>query len=395
MRICYVCADPGIPIFGRKGCSTHVRETILTLQKMGHEVRLVSPNLEGDDSSSRRIEATRVEPARSKKWGFDGRHLILDSRMRRVLEQTVAEWKPDAIYERYSLYSRAGGAISRRHNLPRMLEVNAFLTKEQDGRIRLPWLADRVEKSIFRNAPRVIVVSEPLRRDLMDIGVEAERIIRMPMAVDLEAFNPSVDPSEVRAKHGLDGKFVFGYVGTLGGWHGITLMYDMARELIRLGAPPFAFLIVGGDDRKLAMHRQRVKDEGLEDVLHFIGSVPFNQVPGHVVAMDVAIVPDMTYWSSPAKLYEYQACGVPALAPDFPSIRDTMDDGCEGYIFEPRNTGRMAELGLKLMREPELARGMGLGCRHRAESEHSWLRNGEEILRIFNEQIAGAGKAAS
>ena len=31
--------------------------------------------------------------------------------------------------------------------------------------------------------------------------------------------------------------------------------------------------------------------------------------------MDAAIVPDTTYWSSPAKLFEYQASGIPVLAP--------------------------------------------------------------------------------
>src|SRR6266700_241778 len=34
MRIAYVCADPGVPVFGRKGCSVHVQEMLRALQ--GH-----------------------------------------------------------------------------------------------------------------------------------------------------------------------------------------------------------------------------------------------------------------------------------------------------------------------------------------------------------------------
>lgn len=31
MRIAYICADPGIPVFGQKGCSIHVQEVIRAL----------------------------------------------------------------------------------------------------------------------------------------------------------------------------------------------------------------------------------------------------------------------------------------------------------------------------------------------------------------------------
>src|SRR5204863_419096 len=35
MRIAYVCADPGVPVFGRKGCSVHVQEMLRALQGRG------------------------------------------------------------------------------------------------------------------------------------------------------------------------------------------------------------------------------------------------------------------------------------------------------------------------------------------------------------------------
>ena len=33
MRVAYVCADPGVPVFGRKGCSIHVQEVLRELQE--------------------------------------------------------------------------------------------------------------------------------------------------------------------------------------------------------------------------------------------------------------------------------------------------------------------------------------------------------------------------
>lgn len=388
MKICYLCADPGIPIFGRKGCSTHVRETCSTLMELGHEVRLLCSNPAGDRGGSEGhadFETISVVPPRSRKLGFDLRHVVLDHRFGKALEDLIRDWRPDAIYERYSLYSRAGLRSTRRHNLPRLLEVNAFLTREQQDRIRIAPLARFVERGIIRSAPRVIVVSEPLRSEVAQLGVPAEFVVKMPMAVNLEKFNPAIEGAEVRRKHGLDGKFVIGYVGTLASWHGLKLLEEVAERLRDGGAPPFAFMIVGGEGHKLEANRARVRERGLEELVRFIGSVPYEDVPQHIRAMDTAVVPDTTYWSSPAKLFEYQASGVPVIAPSYPAIHDALEHGREGFIFKPLDTAEMARLIVQMMNDCESLKRMAESARARAERDHSWRYNGERIMELFAE----------
>lgn len=382
MKICYLCADPGIPLYGRKGCSTHVRETCTALERAGHQVKVLCSNVEGD-SVGGRLDVINVPAPTSRKLGFDLRHMLLDRRMDAQVNRLVAEWRPDALYERYSLYSRAGVRNANRHRLPRLLEVNAFLTREQADRIKILWLARRIEQSIIRSSPRVIVVSEPLRKEIHALGVPLEQIAKMPMAVNLEMFHPALDGSETRRRLGLEGHLVIGYVGTLAGWHGIRLLYELALKLKEHSAPPFAFLIVGGDGDKLEMHQRKAREAGLERELRFIGSVPHPEVPQYLMAMDIAIVPDMTYWSSPAKLFEYQACGIPVLAPDYPAIPEVLAHGVEGYIFPKQDVDEMSRYALELLRGAELRRRMSLAARSRAEREHSWDRNAEEILALF------------
>ncbi|BDI16340.1 hypothetical protein ANSO36C_21420 [Nostoc cf. commune SO-36] len=48
MRIAYICADPGIPVFGQKGCSIHVQEVIRALQKQGSQVTLFATQIGGE-----------------------------------------------------------------------------------------------------------------------------------------------------------------------------------------------------------------------------------------------------------------------------------------------------------------------------------------------------------
>lgn len=383
MKICYLCADPGIPIHGRKGCSTHVRETVTALERAGHAIKVLCSNVEGD-SNGDKLDITAVTAPTSRKLGFDLRHILLDRRMGLELERIIRDWRPDAIYERYSLYSRAGCRSARRHKLPRLLEVNAFLTREQTDRIKMLWLAQRAERSIICSARRVIVVSEPLRKEIHALGVPLESIAKMPMAVNLDNFHPRIDGAPMRQRFGLEGRKVIGYVGTLASWHGIRLMYDLALQLKEMDAPPFAILIVGGDGEKLEMHQRRARQAGLDKELLFIGSVPHQEVPQYLAAMDIALVPDMTYWSSPAKLFEYQSCGIPVLAPDYPAIPEVLEHGTEGFIFPKQDIPTMARFARELMTDETLRQRMSLAARDRAEREHSWDRNAEEIMHLFH-----------
>jgi hypothetical protein len=48
MRLAYVCADRGVPVFGQKGCSVHVQEVIRALLRRGVRVELFATQLGGD-----------------------------------------------------------------------------------------------------------------------------------------------------------------------------------------------------------------------------------------------------------------------------------------------------------------------------------------------------------
>lgn len=392
MKILYLCGDPGAPIFGRKGCSTHIRETCLALKAAGHELRLICADLGEDAAGEPPFPITVAEPYRSRKLGFDLRHILLDRKIRAAAERHVREWAPDAVYERYSLYGWAGAGLARRHRLPHLLEANAFISLELRDRLRFPRFAWFQERRIFRAAREIVVVSDPLVEEIAALRGSAEGIHRMPMAVNVDHFRPGDDGEATKAELGLTGRFTVGYVGTLTGWHGIDLLFDLARAMKERGAAPFTILVVGGDDRRIEQRRAQVAAEGLAAELVFHGAVPYAEIPRYVRAMDVTLSPDTTYWSSPAKLFEYQGCGRPALAPRYPAVERAMTDGVEGYVFEPKNIAEMADRTMKLQADPALRERMGAIARVHAVEKHSWTAQVASVARIFESQAAELGR---
>lgn len=390
MRLLYICPDLGIPVLGRRGCSTHVRETCNTLQRAGHEVTILCSQKGEDVELGRDLRIIEVKPRRLRKLGYDVRNAWHNLPLYRRACRIVEEEKIEAVYERFSLYSLLGTWLGSRYKLPRILEVNAFLTVEQHDKLYFPRIARAIEGKIVRNAPSLVVVSEPLLDQLVDLGVDAKRIFIMPMAVDVNHFRPDRESGRaIREKWNLQDRIVIGYVGALSGWHGISLLHEMAAEIAKY-RKDFAFFVIGGEPAQVEKHRNKARENHLEDHLIFPGSVPYRDVPDYINAFDMAMVPDTNYWTCPTKMFEYQASGVPTVAPKYAAILRAIDHGEEGVLFEPRNIPDAVDQILKLANDPDLRARIAEKGRQRVVATHSWQHNVSRVTTLFESMRDGS-----
>ncbi|MFH0793208.1 MAG: glycosyltransferase family 4 protein [bacterium] len=387
MRICYICPDPGVPVLGRKGCSTHVRETCHALEQAGHQVLLLCANKGQDPQLRTNFHIVEVPPMRSKLMGYDLRLLQYNFRLGRAAERVVKKFKPDAVYERFSLYSWVGTRLHQRRNLPHILEINAFMTVEQEAKIHFLPLARLVERYVVRHSKAVICVSEPLKQTIMKLGLGPERITKMPMGVDVHHFSPELTGKEVREKWGLGDKFVVGYIGTLTGWHGVNLLYKACEQIIKDGTDVI-FFVVGGDRKKVELHKKKAQRLSMASRFVFTGSIPYYEVPDYMAAIDIALIPNTTPWSSPTKMFEYQASGRAIVAPRYPAILESMDHEKDGLLFDPEDVRTMVRNIQRLHADGELRARLGAASRRRVCRTHSWESNVSNILRLFRQMGA-------
>ena len=95
------------------------------------------------------------------------------------LINAIIRFKPEVIYERYSLYQPAGVFVAKLFGIPLLLEVNAPLAEERKkhNRLRLYSLAKRIENYTWRNASWVLPVTNVLA-DYIRQSVAVEDRIR-------------------------------------------------------------------------------------------------------------------------------------------------------------------------------------------------------------------------
>lgn len=379
MRVAYVCADPGVPVFGRKGCSIHVQEVVRALAMHGARVDLFAARVDGPAPPGLEHVALHAIPrlAAPDAAARERAALRANRRFRDALE-SVGPF--EVVYERYSLWSFAAMRFARAAGIPGMLEVNAPLIEEQAEHRTLCHrsTATRIAQRTFATASIIIAVSKGVA-DYVQRFPGAERgVAVIPNGVNPARFSP------VESRQSRDpGLFSLGFVGTLKPWHGLSVLIEAFAQLH--AEDPGMRLIVVGDGPWRTHLEDGLSAHGLSAASRVTGAVAPQCVPSLLASMDAAVAPytaTSNFYFSPLKVLEYMAAGLPIVASRLGQIPDLVTDGVTGLLCEPDDPGALADR-VRLLRDNPVFRGqLGAAARTAAARHHTWARVTRRIFAL-------------
>ena len=284
-------------------------------------------------------------------WFGNGEGRMESSRLRRLsadwarigLSRWSARqaWKEvgghcDWIYERLGAFQALGRPFARA-GIPWIVESNAPLHLEAavDRRsIAMQGWARRAEFSVYREADVIVTVSNALKEILTGFpDVDPDKVLVVPNGVDVTRFNPAL----VSSDRFFDGPTI-GFVGTLYSWQGVEMLLECVAELRRTEGVAWSVVIAGEGPRYLAC-REAAARLGLgDDVVRFLGQVPWVLVPSVIAGVDLGYSGQTRFhggvmYHSPLKIYEYMAMGKPVLASAYEDAGRTIVHGNTGYFF--------------------------------------------------------------
>ena len=396
MRIAYLCGDLGIPVFGTKGAAVHVRELCRALDRLGHELLILTPRRGGEAPPGFDVRVHEIAAEENgASAGQDARALAYANVLRRQALPLLDEFRPDVLYERYSLCGTAGTGLAAELRVPLVLEVNAPLSDEHAAHrgLALAETARRLERAVLRAADRVVAVSPWLARWLVDLGVPSDRIAVLPNGVDPARFAAPTGAAEaVRVELGLLGRPVVGFVGTLKPWHDVATLVRALARLGRNGVAPA--LLVVGDGPERARLEELARAESVD--ARFAGPVLHEEVPAYLAAADVAVAPYARadgFYFSPLKLVEYLASGRPVVAADVGELRHCVRPGETGLLYPPGDADALAGAIRELLADPVRAERLGRAGREHVREEHTWERNARAVAALARAEV-DAGQPA-
>lgn len=214
---------------------------------------------------------------------------LLAAPIARIRRATLITWQQDVFPE---IASHLGV-----NPLPRWL----------DGLLR------RWRNASLRSATKNVVIGTRMLEHFVNNGVPLSKLCVIENWADPNAIKPKPsESSSLRARLGMDRRFVVCYSGNLGRAHEFETLL-VAAQLLR-HETTFAFLVIG-DGAKMEALKQSVKKCAL-DSFHFLPYQPRETLEDSLAAADVHLVsllPELEGLLVPSKLYGILAAGRPSI----------------------------------------------------------------------------------
>jgi glycosyltransferase involved in cell wall biosynthesis len=215
---------------------------------------------------------------------------------------------------------------------------------------------ERIEMFLYRKAARIVTVTHAFKDTLMRRGIDGDKVDVVTNGVDLSHFSPQAKDAQLLAQHGLDGKFVAGYIGTHGMAHALETLLDAAQTLQQTpGAENIRLLFLGDGARKAELAKQ-AQAMGLVNVM-FLDAVPKDQVKRYWSILDVAVIhlrkTELFTTVIPSKLFECMGMGLPVLHGVAGESADIVVREQVGEVFESESAPQLVAGLLRMCDQPE------------------------------------------
>jgi len=259
-----------------------------------------------------------------------------------VLDRLRAERPPasvDVVHAHAGVPARIGlayaeGAARR----PRVVQTqHGWGTNKTAGQ-------SRVDLDTLAAVDAVLVTSEGTRTLLHAMGVSARTMTVVPCGLPVQCPPPSETAAAAAARYRAQGRLIVGCVGS------VTANKNQALVVHAVAcaqAPPLAAVIVGEGGERLDA---RCRELGVEGAVHLAGYQPDAET--WMPSFDVLAVPSFTEGQGLVVLEAFRA-GVPVVASDIPALRELVQEGRTGWLFDPRDVGSLVGALARVAALPE------------------------------------------
>jgi glycosyltransferase involved in cell wall biosynthesis len=249
----------------------------------------------------------------------------------------------------------------------------------------------RLRKNIFsrfkyktKRVDKYIAVSEAIKRNLVDYGIEDKRVAVIYSATDIGKFNPD-GKSKIREEFKIPGTaFVGCLIGNYSYYKGHTFFLEAIPEVLRR-FPDMKILVVGNVSKELLELSKNLK---IENNVFFLGFR--SDIPEIMRASNFLVCPSLQEGLA-GVIREAMAVGLPVIATRVGGNPEIVKDNETGILIEPKNSNAIANAIVSLMGKAGDAQRMGKKGREFVMEkflvDSMVLKHEKLYMGLLNEQI--------
>jgi glycosyltransferase involved in cell wall biosynthesis len=330
-RVLYISYNGMLDPLGQSQVLPYLRE----LSKLGVQFTVLSferPAAFSSDGITKREELCKQLAAEGINWHalryhqkpslpatvYDVRHGL------RYATQLVRRDKIEMVHARSHIAAAIALQLKRRFGLKMIFDLRGLMADEyvdanhwRQGGVRYR-ITKRMERRALAGADGIVTLTEKVWPVIKSWDALRDREVIhevIPCCVDLDLFRFDREAREQkRAELGIQNRLVIVYSGSIGGWYLTEQMVDFFAVLLKQRSDAhFLWLTLGSAQ----MIRSLTSKRGIPDTHYTVLSAAPSEVSSYLSAGDAGIAFYKPAFSrmatSPVKIAEYLACGLPLV----------------------------------------------------------------------------------
>lgn len=319
--------------------------------------------------------------------GADYYHDPLDEYIKKSSEALISEFiknRPQAVVAASSFYNALPALIAARSlAIPFVYEVRGLWEITRASAIP-EWknsdrfkLESQLEAYVAKHANSVITITEGLKHELIDRGVDQSKISIVPNAINKEQFNFTQQKEKK--------KVVIGYVGSIVEYEGLDDLI-FALESIDKISKDFE-LVIAGDGPYLSNLTEIVRNSTIATKVRLLGRIPHEEVDQLLKTIDITPFPrkniEVCELVSPLKPFESMLSGKVILASNVQALKEVID-GQNGLLFEKGSIKDLAAKLKELINSVDLRKSLSEYARDWVLKNRLWSVVTEQYSTVLN-----------
>jgi glycosyltransferase involved in cell wall biosynthesis len=242
------------------------------------------------------------------------------------------------------------------------------------------WIYGKRRPSLFKQADRIVAVSENHRDKLVGMGADARKIVVHHIGVDVERFSPA--PLIAR-----DGTVLA--VGRMVEKKGLSgLVSAMAR--VQETRPDAKLEVIGDGPLREALTAQAA-DQGVR--VEFLGAQPSDVVRDAMKRARVFALPSVTSAAGDTEavtiaMLEAMASGAPVVASRHAGIPEAIEDSISGLLVEERDVDGLATALLRVLADDDVWHRLSTGGRDRVADRFDLRKQTSQLEETYEAVIS-------
>jgi glycogen(starch) synthase len=274
---------------------------------------------------------------------------------------------------------------AKARQIPFVYEVRSFWETVFSEKSLQYKLGRYVETRLCRKADAVIAIAQPMVDDIIARGISAAKVYKVPNGVDVDSFVPLEKDHTLLSKHNLQGCTVLGFIGSFYRFEGLECLIQAMAEVAQR-VPQARLVLVGGGEEEQRI-QQLSRQLQLTDKVICVGRVPHTEVLKYYSIMDILVYPRysdrVTNLVTPLKPLEAMAMGKATIGSDVGGIRELLDNGNVGLLFEAGNVHDLADKITYMIHHARYRQELGEKGRDYILKQRSWEHIVPSYVKIY------------